>query len=836
MASEGIRNNSIQEKLSKSWGVTKKYIRDRIPLSFADLTVLSVYIFAIGFCNWVIERALFRQSMDLFYNLAIGFRPGLPGVHSVFVNYSVLIGGLIAGFFGYYFLSYFSKLKFFIYETVRRSWGKCFAVACVLAMITPYAFSQVCFLATIILLAICYFVLDTEKDEQHVVGSKSVNKNIVIGILIITVVVSMMQMASAWYPIRFVNDYIEIPGLIRLPKINEVAGEPATYLDKLSAIDCEKAFENNINKKINLRQDTFKHKATKLLEAVSKNDNVSKSKLVDSFIKNGMELSDEMASMVTCSTPLNNFQADHMMMPLKITSEWESKAGRTFYHHSYIMVPMAHLLKYGLSTPIPYLYGLGNTAFHAMLMMGKPLTITEYFSTFPIAQLTGLLVILAVVFYITRNLMAVPVTLAMMLIPYALMEYENLQLAPGFSPLRYAGLAIQIASVFCLFRGSSMVRAVLFVAAAVFSFVWNKEFAIIGFASQMLALILPQLKINSTKRFTLIAACLVLASVTYAALGDLSKGFLDTVHIGMFKISVFPMEWAALAETLFYVALFSIISIVLVRRFPDSERAPRFCMMPMMALLLLKFIYYKFAVHLLFVLGFILPMSMVFFDWKSQCNLPCRISLNTADRHKMSAFLACLVVAVCFVFATHYKNAAQRRDEMMIKPFKTFVWDGLGESFSTTTQADPIVSRMTALRAEMKPDDRVLFLSPFDHLMSFYANPKKYCGHFEYLTNLATYSLIDDVVTCAKTSPNILVVYDEAVEHKCPTSWRADYYDEDQCVVKKKLTLSLQDIMHDLKANLVLVNKAGPLSFYRHAPTAQVKPAAVEGRSRVSAP
>ena len=101
--------------------------------------------------------------------------------------------------------------------------------------------------------------------------------------------------------------------------------------------------------------------------------------------------------------------------------------------------------------------------------------------------------------------------------------------------------------------------------------------------------------------------------------------------------------------------------------------------------------------------------------------------------------------------------------------------------------------------------------------MGIYANPEHYCGHFELVVNLVTYDFVQSVVRCVRESPQALVVFDEASQTPCPSSWVVKYYDRGSCDMKRILEQNDITIMNALHHDLVLVKKIGPLSFYRHA-------------------
>ena len=136
---------------------------------------------------------------------------------------------------------------------------------------------------------------------------------------------------------------------------------------------------------------------------------------------------------------------------------------------------------------------------------------------------------------------------------------------------------------------------------------------------------------------------------------------------------------------------------------------------------------------------------------------------------------------------------------------------------SMVTPEAPVVNRVRAVGSQLTKGDTVLFLSPFDHLLSLYVNPEHYCGHFELLVNLVTYPLVQTVIECIKRTSQVLVVYDDASEIPCPKSWRGKYYDLRSCGAKAALKANAQLIIQALGGDLMLVKKIGALSFYRHA-------------------
>ncbi|MBY0429239.1 MAG: hypothetical protein K2Q32_08475, partial [Alphaproteobacteria bacterium] len=420
-----------------------------------------------------------------------------------------------------------------------------------------------------------------------------------------------------------------------------------------------------------------------------------------------------------------------MREPLLQTEFWQSQAGRTLYHHSYIYIPAVHFLKYGLSAPIPYLYGLGNTVFHAMLMNGKALTLTTYFETYPVAQLTGILIIVGAIFYMTRSLLTVPLAFALLLMPLMQIEFEAIQLAPGFNPLRYAGLVLQLTSVVYLFRRPNFWRSLMLLVALAVSLVWNKEFALLGLFCQVLALFMPQLSVSLRSRITAIVVAGTIALVGMYYLNQLSVGYLETIQAGLFGVAVPAIKLNHFIQICMGVVVYSLVLFFISKTHEGNERIARLCLIPIMWLLMIKFIYNASYAHMLYSLSFVFPLSLVFWNWQRQDDTLAWFGLNENQRKSLVGF-ACVVISLgCLLLAYEYKNAAKRREDMLLTYYEKDTWNQLGESFVSTAPAAPIEDRMKALQDELKPNDRVVFLSPFDHLMSFYGNPEKYCVHFE---------------------------------------------------------------------------------------------------------
>jgi hypothetical protein len=201
----------------------------------------------------------------------------------------------------------------------------------------------------------------------------------------------------------------------------------------------------------------------------------------------------------------------------------------------------------------------------------------------------------------------------------------------------------------------------------------------------------------------------------------MSQEFLHTIQVGLFGIGVPSINTKNFFFLCVYVALGAVILIMSSCRFEKDESVARLCVLPVLGLLIIKHIYYPTAVHLTFVLVFVAPMLIVYWNWCHNSQAFAR--LNSSLLHTINARVVVVLALFCLMSSFHYQNQAAVLRQTMIKPFEPHTWSGLNETFITATPSDPITSRMNAVQSEIRADDKVLFLSPFDHLMSFYGNP-----------------------------------------------------------------------------------------------------------------
>lgn len=759
----------------------------RKKVSFEPLSLTASYILLVGVLDWLLQRYFFYQATAMHMQWTIGFRTEGPAYNAAFISYVLAIVGITGGVIAGQVLNYMPAFKKFLISINEKIWRKILCLAVLVTFITPFQLAFVCSLVAVLLFGLRLVVGGFPSYDGP---AKPLFRGILYITLLGLIVFSLSMGFKAWYPLTLSNDYIEAVDNIGVPAQD---GYQKSYLDRLSAINCLIA--------------------EKIVLPVKPRDASKEPNTVLSFQQN------KSAETKPCPHPLTQVQADLMEEPIKYTGKWQSQAGRTLYHHSYLFVPIAHLQKYGLSASIPYLYGLGNTYFYSLLLAGKPITLTNYFEIYPLAQLIGILVLVLCILFIVRNRWVVPSAFAAVLIPLYQIGFENILVPPGFNPLRYTGIVIQLASIFYVYRNPSVFRVLVMIGTLAFSVVWNKEFAMLGLMGQLLALIAPQLKIGSVARVTSIAACLAITFALIKILSGLSEGFLETIQSGMFSIAVPRLR--NYDFLLMCLAVFTAVCLMLYSalRFEEKERVPRLCIIPVLCLVMIKFLYYPMYAHLLFAMVFIFPVSLIYFDWNNQTHGWMAHTLTLAQRKRITFYMLTILVLVCLTTAGQYHRDSLEYRNKQVSMFQKNSWTGLGETIQTVTPAMPIETRMKAIQNEMKPEDTLLFLSPFDHLMSFYANPKSYCGHFENLTNFVTYQNLDQVVGCVKSTPNMLMVYDDAVDNKCPTDLVGNYYHMPSCIAKKKLLTSMRAILEKVQSNLVLVKKVGPLSFYRHAKT-----------------
>jgi hypothetical protein len=754
---------------------------------------------------------MFEESMALQPLWTPGFAPPESMYNAHLISYIMAILTAIGGFAFNTLLFYLPKLRALALALVRWFLPALFVFTTTAILFACYNFSRLCFtLAALFLLPqfLAFVRLRREKMGSFSVVSSAFWKSLLPLLLCAPIGFSLYIAAHAWYPVHIPNDYYVLPDRVLLPSDDSQDEDQPTVASasRSEIIDCLEVQRRQVRATIagSVQEGVF----TKHLSDFSDIQPIILPEQHDTQIDRDAErLSGQQPK---CTLGIASVELNKLYEPMTQTGAWQVQAGRLFYHHSYIYVPAIHFLTYGIGSPIPYLYGVGNTLFHAMLMHATSETLTGYFNTFPIAQLTGVIGITLLVLYITRSVYATLAGMALVLTVFYRIDFEAVIMAPGFNPLRYLGLVVQLASIVALFRGESILRPLSILVALLFSFFWNTEFAMIGLVGQAVALLSLQWRVSLPARAAWLVAAAGLSILAIYVIDMLTHGYLKTMQLVIFGLLPILSTRLFIAFCLVVIVSHAFLALR-AASFDAKECAARLALLPVSALLLTKYLYTSSDVHLYFSLILVAPLFIVYFPWSLPKDTP-------SQQGYWKFFSATALALLCVLMALNYLGNADHFRATRISPFVTNQWTDLGEKFDTVVPAEPIVSRMEAIRQEMKPDDTLIFLSPFDHLMSFYANPQHFCGHFELITNLVTYEQNQEVINCARTAPNVLIVYDDAFDMACPTLWRSKYYSPVACGVRALIKQNASLILKAMGRRAVLDKKVGPLSFYRVQP------------------
>lgn len=586
----------------------------------------------------------------------------------------------------------------------------------------------------------------------------------------VLLLVQFSMFLRAWYPVHLPNDFYELSDRAYLPNAGPITQTKRATASRQAIVVC--------------------------LNAAAQRDAAHQS--------------------LQCSEHLANVDLAPLADAMTATANWQAQTGRTLYHHSYILVPAVHFLKYGIAAPIPALYGVGNTLLFALFLKITSPTLTAYFNIFPVSQVLGICVILSAVFYITQSVFGTLIAAALLLLAVVNIPYEATLLAPGFSPVRYIGLTAQIASVFWLLRRpASKLRQVGFVGVLAFSIFWNTEFAVIGVIGQAIAVLAPGARFVLGRRLLLLLSLAVVTVIVMGLISYVGRGYLTTIQLGIFGAGVPQITPTAL--NLFAVATLPIFigGVCTLCYFDAEEQSARLAILPVLALVENKFLYNPAPVHLVYAYIIIAPLVTTFVRW------------NTPSWATLKVFgVITLALFVLPATLTYVRRGHQYR-QLMVDPFVLEQWSAQGETLPTPTPAAPIAERVAAVKKMMSPNDYLLVLSPFDYLLGFYANPIEFCGHFELLTNIVLNQNKNEVYECVRDKRHsTLVVFDEALNLPCPTPALSDF-SKGACASKVMTKESVASLMSGLKSDLTLVGKVGPLSFYRRkddVPTARGAP------------
>ncbi len=400
-------------------------------------------------------------------------------------------------------------------------------------------------------------------------------------------------------------------------------------------------------------------------------------------------------------------------------------------------------------------------------------------------------------------------------------DFTAIVLAPSFSPLRYVGLAVQLASIFFVFRGSARRRGVAILLTIAASFFWNTEFAVLGSFGQGLALLSPRLSLSHFERFLFLGVAIVIAAAFVLGHG-VSPDITSTVQLGFLNIGV-PLMTVTAALIFFRNVLIGQTAFAWAAfQFPDGERDARLCLLFAVALVLIKYLYNPSPPHLSFVGILLVPMALVFFPW----NKTARSSASAQGLRWIGrAVVTSFALGFCLWAGQLYLQMGAKFRTLFVDDFSAKSWTHLGETIGMIAPEGPIAERVAAIRAEIKPGEKILMLSPFDHLLSFYINPRAFCGHFDVLTNVATSAQVQSLLSCAQRSPNVLIVYDSALERPCPDLESSVLHTATRCPKKLIIKRNMQMLMERLRPSVTVVGTSSDLTFYRPQTTGPNPPA-----------
>lgn len=807
----GNAANGLKIRAQRYYAYASTLIKTYMPFSKETAYVAGFYATIVGAVIWGIDRWMFHVAVEMQSSWVPGF-VGWAGGEKLYnapvITYILMVLAIV-GWYGLYLLFYHAPvlrkrlsrlsqlllLPLLVFDLVGYKGARLFP-------------SGLCFLFSFLIFLpafISFFTSDKTFKPLMEGVNRYTHKKSVLLLVALPIIVAITLATRVWYPVQIPNDYYEIPDSITLPSSDaesspQVIGRPEVL----------KCLEVQNRKLAAMKMGTTEAgvftKSLSDLLGIPVKESPKNSEAIANALFKITGITTVPAPICDANIPVKDLSA--LEKSIMNTGPWQSQTGRLFYHQSYMTVPALHMLKYGILSPIPHLYGLGHTLFHATLMHFTSPTLTGYFNTIPIAHLMGALAILLLVLYVTRSALAMVAAAAVHFIFFYNMDMSATLLAPGFSLLRAAGLVAQIASIFWLLRGTSALRPMGMLVALALSLFWNTEFAFIGFIGQALALLSPQLRLKPWLRIAYAIGLAVIGITFVLVIAYLERGFpktTQTVLFGLVPVLSGKNFIRFCIKTVFCGAILGYGAT----RFSAGERAARLYTLPILALINMRYLYSVAPLYLDFCLAFIAPVAVIYYQWQ-----PSRTSVN---RWRMEAALVGCLSILCLSHALSYVKEAKSFRKVMVAPYTQQAWTGLGESFAAVTPATPIVSRIEAIKSQLRPGDKVVFFSPFDHLMSVYANPEHYCGHFELITNLITNGFVESLVDCIRTSPNALVVYDDAVETPCPVSWEAKYYSSSECGIKKVLEQNSKTVLDSLKNDLVLVRKIGPLSFYRHA-------------------
>jgi hypothetical protein len=382
-------------------------------------------------------------------------------------------------------------------------------------------------------------------------------------------------------------------------------------------------------------------------------------------------------------------------------------------------------------------------------------------------------------------------------------------LAASFNPIRYIGFSLQLAAVFLYFRSASPFRYLALFIATSIAFFWNAEFAFIGAISQVLALLVDRRPSTMAPRLTTFIGLLFLA-VFYKFLSNPSVDILNSIYLGFFQVNM-PFLSGKQGVSFILIALVIQIALVLLCfKFKGPERLARLSILPSLMLMLIKVIYNPSSPHLDITLLLLIPFLLVYIprDKNDFLNNIVPIPL----KNLFFPILILSLALLCWNKGIKYEQESDFIRRYHVMPFQVSSWTGLGETMPMVTRGGEVADRVMAINKKIGPDDSLLILSPLDHLISFYVNPKKYCGHFELISNLAQKSDFEKIKNCVSNAKNVLIVYDQALSTPCPDLKKLNLVN--RCPQKLEVKNNVIDVLKYLP-KLKESGREGSLIFYR---------------------
>lgn len=497
-------------------------------------------------------------------------------------------------------------------------------------------------------------------------------------------------------------------------------------------------------------------------------------------------------------------------LPLVNSADWQWEAGRILFHHSYVYIPAAHYLKYGMSTNVPYLYGYGSTIFQAHLMSLFGNNLSAYFKAYPITLLIGIAAIAVAIGYCAGSPFVFYIAFLVALFEFYKLGYVAGLLAASFNPIRYFGVLLQIVSIFYFIKSPSR-RVIPLIGAEIFSIFWNFEFGLMGLISQLLIILNSGQRLNIAFRVMGIAV-MIFIPIIFKIFLSTSPDILQSIALGFFQINM-PAILPENAQYLLWALLLLELGLYLAcLTYKDFDRTARLCLMPLMALICIKPIFNPSQPHLAITLVLIAPMMILYFPkfqfMQERKIFPTHFSFSMIGK----VFLIIVMVSLCVSAGRAYVGGRSWLEAYLINPFISEPWISLGEKIPMVAPEGPILMRVKAIKEKMDVKDSLILLSPFDQIINLYVNPVGYCGHFELISNVATKKNIDQINSCLVNKENILVVYDKTLLQDCP----ARPWDKNEQECKKlQVKANLGDLFQVILPRLQKVDETNELIFYR---------------------